>query len=78
MATNMVATHLGDALAMSKRLHLMSSEPSQEYPEISQDRLERELVDQDIRRNISNQIRSILNQETSLGRPDPLSCHHGR
>ena len=63
----MVATHLGYALAMNKRLHLMSSEPSQEYPGISQDRLERELVEQDIRRHIINQIRSILNQEGSLG-----------
>jgi len=69
MATNMVATHLGYALAMNKRLHLMSSEPSQEYPGISPDRLERELVEQDIRRHIINQIRSILNQEGSLGQP---------
>jgi len=67
MATKMVATHLGYALAMNKRLHLMSSEPSQEYPGISPDRLERELVEQDIRRHIINQIRSILNQEGSLG-----------
>jgi hypothetical protein len=69
MATNMVATHLGYALAMNKRLHLMSSEPSHEYPGISQDRLGRELVEQDTRRNIINQIRSILNQEASLGQP---------
>lgn len=69
IATNMVATHLGYALAMNKCLHLISSEPSQEYPGISQDRLGRELVEQDARRNIINQIRSILNQEASLGQP---------
>jgi len=63
----MVATHLGYALAMNKRLHLISSVPKQKYYEISQVRLERKHVEQDIRRNISNQIRSILNQETSLG-----------
>jgi hypothetical protein len=67
MATNIVATHLGYALAMNKRLHLMSSEPSHEYPGISQDRLARELVEQDTRRNIINQIRSILDQEPSFG-----------
>lgn len=67
MVTNRLATHLGYALAMDKRLHWINASPGYESPGMSMDRSERELVENDINRKIVDQIRSILDHETSSG-----------
>lgn len=65
MVTNIIGTHLGYALALKKNLHIINSDPSHEYSGISQERTSRELVEQDVRRKLIYQVKSILQEASS-------------